>query len=212
MAAFAFSVAFARVHLMQKAYRPPAGEYEARRASGQTQCTAASYTATARRNYADGLVHGLHGAVSASLTRREEQRTAKLRRAQSRAERWRKAQARGARDGEGAEGWAYRGEAYDEDEDDGGDGGWHGGDDASDSSSDDDGDGGGAADDGCDGDDYAAGECEPQLKQEEGAGAVGAAGGGGVKVEEALAAAEQRLSKLQRSYVPSTFCRSKDAT
>ena len=40
----------------------------------------------------------------------------------------------------------------------------------------------------------------------------GAAGGGGVKVEEALAAAEQRLSKLQRSYAPSTFCRSKDAT
>jgi hypothetical protein len=36
----------------------------------QTACTAASYTATARRNYSEGLVCGLRAAVDAALRRR----------------------------------------------------------------------------------------------------------------------------------------------
>lgn len=34
LAAYAFSVAFSRVHLMQKSFRPPEGEFERQRAAG----------------------------------------------------------------------------------------------------------------------------------------------------------------------------------
>jgi hypothetical protein len=143
LAAYAFTVAFTRVHLMQKTYHPPVGEYDLKIARGETQCTVASYTATARRNYADGLVHGLHNAVRSALERRIEQHAAKLRKAQHRAERWRRARERGARDGEEAAERAASAadcqrEAYDEDEDDDDDDGCHqgGDDDTSDASSD----------------------------------------------------------------------------
>merc|ERR1712048_506689 len=66
------------------------------------RCTVASYTANARRNYADGLVYGLNAAVKAGLKKREQERVAKLKRAQELAERWRKMCERGARDGEEA--------------------------------------------------------------------------------------------------------------
>ena len=60
LAAYAFSVAFARVHVMQKAFCPPEGEYQRKLDSGLTACTPASYTATARRNPASaGMGEGL---------------------------------------------------------------------------------------------------------------------------------------------------------
>ena len=206
LAAYAFSVAFVRVHLMQKAYKPPAGEYELKKARGQTQCTAGSYTATARRNYADGLVHGLHSAVISALEQRVQRRTAKLRRAQRRAERWRKACERGMHDGKeaAAQTAAHHrgGEAYDEDDDDEGQGeGMHGGDDDMSGTSSDDDDGGGGGDSSYsfeqddDDDDDAKGET--RRDDSAGKGAVG--GQGADQVEDKLAAAELQLAKLHRS-------------
>ncbi len=185
LAAYAFTVAFTRVHLMQKTYHPPVGEYDLKVARGQTQCTAASYTATARRNYADGLVHGLHNAVISALEYRVQQRAAKLRKAQRRAERWRRARARGARDGEeaaerAASAASCQRQAYDEDESD--DDCCHGGDDDASNASN-------ASSDEEDGDDLNSFDPDEQQPP----------GGAPPATDDKLVAAEAQLAKLRRA-------------
>eukprot|EP01051_Picozoa_sp_SAG22_P021528 SAG22_NODE_4786_length_1164_cov_1.168075_1_plen_284_part_00 len=121
LAGYAYSVAFARIHIMQKTYRPAPGAWERERRLGTTGCTAASYTATARRNYAEGLLNGLRVAVQQTLKSRVEERAAKLRRANDRATRARSRAAAGAEDVGGpayeSDGDDWSGEEHDDDDD-----------------------------------------------------------------------------------------------
>ena len=87
LAAYAFTVAFARVFTLSRAYRPPAGEFESKKNSYWNNTSIkskAAYTANARRNYLDGLVSGLRSAVSQAQSERRRRREEKVRRYEKR--------------------------------------------------------------------------------------------------------------------------------